>query len=94
MTFSGESFSNHSAEIQQEKSVHHHRGTLLFRSVARPQGLRAARLQNETVPEKLLNRYKKRFEKREKKIQKPIRNATKNILVPLRPLKNISPAFF
>ena len=29
--------------------------------------LRAARLQNEIAPEKLLNRYEKRFEKREKR---------------------------
>ena len=29
--------------------------------------VRAACLQNETAPEKLLNRYEKRFEKREKK---------------------------
>ena len=37
--------------------------------------VRAARVQNETAPEKLLNRYEKRFEKREKKIRKTIRNA-------------------
>ena len=34
------------------------------------QRVRAARVQNETAPEKLLNRYEKRFEKREKKIRK------------------------
>ena len=56
--------------------------------------LRAACLQNETAPEKLLNRYEKRFEKRKKKIRKTIRNATENCLAPLRPLKNISPALF
>ena len=32
--------------------------------------LRAACLQNETAPEKLLNRYEKRFEKREKGSEK------------------------
>ena len=32
--------------------------------------LRAACLQNETAPEKLLNRYEKRFEKREKRSEK------------------------
>ena len=38
--------------------------------------LRAACLQNEAAPEKLLNRYEKRFEKREKKIWKTIQNAS------------------
>ena len=32
--------------------------------------LRAARVQNEFAPEKLLNRYEKRFEKREKGSEK------------------------
>ena len=32
--------------------------------------VRAACLQNETAPEKLLNRYEKRFEKREKGSEK------------------------
>ena len=32
--------------------------------------LRAACLQNETAPEKILNRYEKRFEKREKGSEK------------------------
>ena len=56
--------------------------------------VRAACLQNETAPEKLLNQYEKRFEKREKKIRKTIRNAFETFLAPLRPLKNISPALF
>ena len=56
--------------------------------------LRAACLQNETAPEKLLNRYEHRSEKREKKIRKTIRNATEKCLAPLRPLKNTSPALF
>ena len=56
--------------------------------------IKAARLQNEIAPEKLLNRYAKRFEKREKKIRKTIRNAFEKCLAPLRPLKNISPALF
>ena len=49
--------------------------------------IKAARLQNETAPEKLLNRYEKRFEKREKKIRKTIRNAFEIFLAPLRRLK-------
>ena len=44
--------------------------------------LRAACLQNETAPEKLLNRYEKWFEKREKKIRKTIRNATEKTFSP------------
>ena len=32
--------------------------------------VRAAPLQNETAPEKILNRYEKRFEKREKRSEK------------------------
>ena len=55
---------------------------------------RAACLQNETDPEKCLNRYEERFEKREKRIRKTIRNAFEKFLAPLRPLKNISPALF
>ena len=49
--------------------------------------LRAACLQIETAPEKLLKRYEKRFEKREKRIRKTIRNVFENVLAPLRPLK-------
>ena len=60
----------------------------------RKYSLKAACLQNETGPEKLLNRYEKRFEKREKKIRKTIRNVFEKVLAPLRPLKNISPARF
>ena len=56
--------------------------------------VRAACLQNETAPEKLLNRYEKRFEKTRKRIRKTIRNAFEKLLAPLRPLKNISPALF
>ena len=58
------------------------------------QCLRAARVQNEIAPEKLLNRYEKRFEKCEKGTEKTIRNAFEKFLAPLRPLKNISPPFF
>ena len=54
--------------------------------------VRAACLQNETAPEKLLNRYEKGFEKREKRSEKTIRNVLEKCLAPLRPLKNISPA--
>ena len=53
-----------------------------------PETLRAACLQNETAPEKCLNRYEKRFEKREKGSEKTIRNAFEKCLAPLRPLKN------
>ena len=35
-----------------------------------PQRIRAARLQNETAPEKNLTRYEKRFEKREQRSEK------------------------
>ena len=56
--------------------------------------VRAARVQNEIAPEKLLNRYEKRFEKREKRPPKKIRNAFEKCLAPLRPPKNISPALF
>ena len=38
-----------------------------WRTSGKQQVVRAARLQNEIAPEKLLNRYEKRFEKREKK---------------------------
>ena len=55
--------------------------------------VRAARVQNEIAPEKLLNRYEKRFEKREKGSEKRSETRLKN-LAPLRPLKNISPALF
>ena len=54
--------------------------------------VRAACLQNETAPEKLLNRHEERFEKREKGSEKTIRNAFEKCLAPLKPLKNISPA--
>ena len=40
--------------------------------------LRAARVQNETAPEKFLNRYEKRFEKREKGSEKPSETRLKN----------------
>ena len=40
--------------------------------------LRAACLQNETAPEKLLNRYEKRFEKREKRSEKRSETCLKN----------------
>ena len=55
--------------------------------------VRAACLQNETAPEKLLNRYEKRFEKREKRSEKRSETCLKK-LAPFRPLKNISPALF
>ena len=55
-----------------------------------PAILRAARVQNETAPEKLLNRYEKRFEKREKGSEK----RSEKCLASVRPLKNISPALF
>ena len=41
--------------------------------------LRAARLQNETAPEKLLNRYEKRFEKCEKRSEKRSETRLKNV---------------
>ena len=41
--------------------------------------LRAACLQNETAPEKLLNRYEKRFEKREKGSEKRSEARLKNV---------------
>ena len=63
-----------------------------FLAIPGPRFLRAACLQNETVPEKVLNRYEKRFEKREKGSEK--RCAFEKCLAPLRPLKNISPALF
>ena len=59
-----------------------------------PAILRAARVQNETAPEKFSNRYEKRFEKREKRIRKTIRNAIEKCLAPLRPTKNFSPPIF
>ena len=42
------------------------------------QVVRAARLQNETAPEKILNRYEKRFEKREKGSEKRCETRLKN----------------
>ena len=57
------------------------------------QKLRAACLQNETAPEKILNRYEKRFEKREERSEKRSETCL-NKLAPLRPLENISPALF
>ena len=52
--------------------VRHHNilvrlGTWAFLSLEK---IKAARLQNETAPEKFLNRYEKRFEKREKRSEK------------------------
>ena len=41
--------------------------------------LRAALVQNETAPEKLLNRYEKRFEKREKGSEKRSETRLKNV---------------
>ena len=41
--------------------------------------LRAARVQNETAPEKLLNRYEKRFEKCEKGSEKRSETRLKKI---------------
>ena len=41
--------------------------------------IRAACLQNETAPEKLLNRYEKRFEKREKRSEKRSETCLKNV---------------
>ena len=46
------------------------RGLRVDPSMLQLQFFRAARLQNETAPEKLLNRYEKRFEKREKGSEK------------------------
>ena len=40
---------------------------------------RAARVQNETGPEKLLNRYERRFEKREKGSEKRSETRLKNV---------------
>ena len=40
--------------------------------------IRAARVQNETAPEKFLNRYEKRFEKREKGSEKRSETRLKN----------------
>ena len=41
--------------------------------------VRAARVQNETAPEKLLNRYKKRSEKHEKGSEKRSETRLKNV---------------
>ena len=43
---------------------------LKLRSLEKCHIVRAARVQNETAPEKLLNRYEKRFEKLEKGSEK------------------------
>ena len=43
------------------------------------QMIRAACLQNETAPEKLLNRYEKRFENREKRSEKRSETRPKNV---------------
>ena len=54
-------------------------------------------LQNETAPEKLLNRCEKRFRKTGPKSSDPKsdpNDAFEKDLAPLRPLKNISPALF
>ena len=53
----------------------------------RAEMFRAACLQNETDPEKLLNRYEKPAWTTRKRIRKAIRNATEKFLAPLRPLK-------
>ena len=58
-----------------------------------PPIVRAACLQNETAPEKLLNRYEKRFEKREKGSEKRSETRPKNVS-PSQAAKNISPALF
>ena len=41
--------------------------------------VRAACLQNETAPEKVLNQYEKRFEKREKRSEKRSETRLKNV---------------
>ena len=62
---------------QLRESARKKRGT----SVKNPPKLiRAARVQNETAPEKLLNRYEKRFEKREKGSEKTMRKAFEKVL--------------
>ena len=53
-----------------------------MQSISQADRLRAARLQNETAPEKILNRFEERFEKREKGSEK--RSETR--------LKKISPS--
>ena len=60
----------------------------------RAQKIRAARLQNETAPEKNLIWHERQFEKREKRTRKTIRNETEFFKAPLRPPKNCSPALF
>ena len=45
----------------------------------REKNVRAACLQSETAPEKLLNRYEKRFEKREKRSEKQSETRPKNV---------------
>ena len=47
-------------------------------SQIRADRLRAARVQNETEPRKILNRYEKRFEKREKGSEKRSETRLKN----------------
>ena len=44
-----------------------------------PENFKAACLQNETAPEKLLKRYEKRFEKREKRSEKRSETRLKNL---------------
>ena len=56
--------------------------------------VRAARVQNETAPEKILNRCEKRFEKREKRIRKTIRNAIEKFLALSGLLKIFHRPFF
>ena len=55
---------------------------------------RAARVQNETAPEKFLNRYEKRFEKREKGSEKRSETRLKKILALSGLLKNVHRPFF
>ena len=53
-----------------KNTVYRKHGFLPPRFLLRREYLRAACLQNETPPEKLLNRHEKRFEKREKRSEK------------------------
>ena len=51
----------------------------LLHELLRQETIRAARVQNEIAPEKLLNRYGKRFEKREKGSEKRSETRLKNV---------------
>ena len=79
-------------DASQEKFSPHCLEINLTRHCARPNGghflvtfeesplfFRAACLQNETAPEKNLNRYEKRFEKREKRSEKRSETRLKNV---------------